>query len=148
MQLTNQIRSFLCYMYSAYLTQLFWAKLDYECSIGFAVKWSVQMCGSVTVTQQAALNYVMKFCGTQTLLIAGTYGRMHATELRHCLLKLVRRSICTTDSVINTLLYCTYMSIYYISDYVVSSFTRCKSVQLVLFTFRTIHKRLQFSHPI
>ena len=44
------------------------------------MKWSVQLCGSVTVTQQAVLNTVMKFCGTQTLRIAGTHGRQQATE--------------------------------------------------------------------
>jgi hypothetical protein len=46
------------------------------------------MCRPVIVTQQAVLNTVMRFCGTQTLRVAGTYGRRQATELRHCLLKL------------------------------------------------------------
>ena len=41
--------------------------------------WSVQMCRSVTVTQQAILNTVMKFCDTQTLRIAGTYGQRQET---------------------------------------------------------------------
>jgi len=44
------------------------------------------LCRSETVTQQAVLNYVMKFCGTQTLRIAGTYGRRQAIKLRHCLM--------------------------------------------------------------
>jgi hypothetical protein len=48
--------------------------------VGFTVKWSVQTCRSVTVTQQTVLNTVMKFCGTQILRIAGTYGRRQATE--------------------------------------------------------------------
>jgi hypothetical protein len=38
------------------------------------IKWSVQLCRSVTVTQRAVMNAVMTFCGTQTLRIAGTLG--------------------------------------------------------------------------
>jgi len=69
-------------------TVVFWCNLNQEFRIGFPriVKCSVQMCRSVTVTQQAVLNTVMKFCDTQTLRIAGTYGRRHETELRHCLM--------------------------------------------------------------
>jgi len=52
------------------------------------VQLFVQTCRSVTITQQAVLKTVMKFCGTQTLRIAVTYGRRQATEFRHCSLKL------------------------------------------------------------
>ena len=60
------------------------------------------MCRSVTVTEQAVLNTVMKFCGTQTLRIAGTYGRRQATEFRLFTETVVRRTTYTTDSTINT----------------------------------------------
>ena len=65
-----------------------WCNLDKEFRIGFTrtVKWSVQMCMYVTVTQRAVLNTMMNFCGTQTLRNAGTYGRRQVTEMRHCLM--------------------------------------------------------------
>ena len=59
-----------------------WCNLDKEFRIGFTrtVKWSVQMCRSVTVTQRAVLNTMMNFYGTQSLRNAGTYGRRQETE--------------------------------------------------------------------
>jgi hypothetical protein len=89
------------------------------------VKWSGQMCRSVTVTEQAVLNTVMKFCGTQTLRIAGAYGRRQATEQTQFngtvlnrnqyeilitkkliieLLSIMTQTMCSSVSAVNTLL--------------------------------------------
>ena len=47
------------YIKNIFYTVVLWGNLDEEFSVGFAVKWSVQLCWSVTVTQKAVLNTAM-----------------------------------------------------------------------------------------
>ena len=70
----------------------------------------------------------MRFCGTQTLCIAGTHGRRQATELRHCLLKLYYNMHHRWYNKYITLFVLT--GLYTINLIRPSSFfTRCKSAQ-------------------